>query len=300
MKIKPSKLQTLTRCSYCRADDGELSACDGCGTLTHAECLTEHGRCPTLEHAGHDASITVQSYPVHVPPSPLASSTVVYPENAAVDALKKELDHARQERMVLQEKALALQTQAVRAERDRDSLKDAVAEGEKVKAVLQLVNEQNARLEKALADLRAVRDVRPGLGERAVGMAGAVGAALLAIGILARSAGGWVRDWGARTWERSWFRCPYHTWSEWAKEAPVVYGIILVVLAVPGLVLVGLPSVVAYDSIVWKEERLADAVEVRSPEVGDRMVRYWMQATRGVKRVSERPDVAPSAEKTWR
>ena len=49
MKLRPSAtLETVTRCSYCRADDGELSSCDACGTLTHTECLKEHGRCPTL------------------------------------------------------------------------------------------------------------------------------------------------------------------------------------------------------------------------------------------------------------
>lgn len=48
MKIKPSKLQTVTRCSYCHADDGEMEKCSGCGTLLHPECEKENGRCPTL------------------------------------------------------------------------------------------------------------------------------------------------------------------------------------------------------------------------------------------------------------
>lgn len=48
MKIKPSKLQTVTRCSYCHADDGEMEKCSGCGTLLHPECEKENGKCPTL------------------------------------------------------------------------------------------------------------------------------------------------------------------------------------------------------------------------------------------------------------
>ena len=49
MKLRPSKtFKTVTKCSFCHSDDGELESCDACGTLTHPECRKEHGRCPTL------------------------------------------------------------------------------------------------------------------------------------------------------------------------------------------------------------------------------------------------------------
>jgi len=39
---------SVLRCSYCFGEDGALGKCRRCGTLTHADCLQEAGRCPTL------------------------------------------------------------------------------------------------------------------------------------------------------------------------------------------------------------------------------------------------------------
>lgn len=54
MKVRPSKDQATT-CALCKAGDGRVDECPGCGTLTHAECLRDlsSGRCPTIRCEGY-------------------------------------------------------------------------------------------------------------------------------------------------------------------------------------------------------------------------------------------------------
>jgi hypothetical protein len=46
--LRVADRECARRCAWCRADDGQLRACDDCGTVLHPGCWFSARRCPTL------------------------------------------------------------------------------------------------------------------------------------------------------------------------------------------------------------------------------------------------------------
>lgn len=48
LELRVADRECARRCVWCRADDGQLRACEGCGTVLHPGCWFTARRCPTL------------------------------------------------------------------------------------------------------------------------------------------------------------------------------------------------------------------------------------------------------------